>query len=78
MCSCSTSRRCRPALGALLGDVPDLDDLEQRVGGRFNAILLSVALMGSASAGAQAELELRRTLPELGRAVMGEAAARPA
>jgi hypothetical protein len=63
--------------GAVLGDVPDLDDLEQRVGGRFNAILLSVALMGSASAGAQAELEFRRTLPELGRAVMGEAARSP-
>jgi Cytidylate kinase-like family len=61
----------------LLGDVPDLDDLEQRVGGRFNAILLSVALMGSASAGAQAELEFRRTLPELGRAVLAEAARSP-
>ena len=61
----------------LLGDVPDLEDLEQRVGGRFNAILLSVALMGAASAGAQAELEFRRTLPELGRAVMGEAARSP-
>jgi Cytidylate kinase-like family len=61
----------------LLGDVPDLDDLEHRVGGRFNAILLSVALMGSASAGAQAELEFRRTLPELGRAVLGEAARSP-
>jgi len=61
----------------LLGDVPNLEDLEQRVGGRFNAILLSVALMGAASAGAQAELEFRRTLPELGRAVMGEAARSP-
>ncbi len=60
-----------------LGDVPDLDELEARVGGRFNAILLSVALMGSASAGAQAELEFRRTLPELGRAVLGEAARSP-
>jgi Cytidylate kinase-like family len=60
-----------------LGDVPNLEDLEQRVGGRFNAILLSVALMGAASAGAQAELEFRRTLPELGRAVMGEAARSP-
>jgi len=61
----------------LLGDVPDLEDLEQRVGGRFNAILLSVALMGAASAGAQAELEFRRTLPELGRTVMAEAARSP-
>jgi Cytidylate kinase-like family len=60
-----------------LGDVPNLEDLEQRVGGRFNAILLSVALMGAASAGAQAELEFRRTLPELGRTVMGEAARSP-
>jgi hypothetical protein len=61
----------------LVGDVPDLEELEQRVGGRFNAILLSVALMGAASAGAQAELEFRRTLPELGRAVLGEAARSP-
>jgi hypothetical protein len=61
----------------LLGDMPDLEDLEQRVGGRFNAILLSVALMGAASAGAQAELEFRRTLPELGRTVLGEAARSP-
>jgi hypothetical protein len=30
---------------SLVGDVPDLEDLEERVGGRFNAILLSVALM---------------------------------
>ena len=61
----------------LFGDVPNLEDLEQRVGGRFNAILLSVALMGAASAGAQAELEFRRTLPELGRTVMAEAARSP-
>jgi hypothetical protein len=61
----------------VLGEMPDLPDLEERVGGRFNAILLSVALMGAASAGAQAELEFRRTLPQLGRAVLGEAARSP-
>jgi Cytidylate kinase-like family len=33
----------------LLGDVPDLEELEERVGGRFNAILLSVAHFGEAA-----------------------------
>jgi Cytidylate kinase-like family len=59
--------------GDQLGDVPDLADLEERVGGRLNAIGLSIAMIGSGSALAVSELEFRRTLPELGRAVLGEA-----
>jgi hypothetical protein len=59
--------------GDQLGDVPDLADLEERVGGRLNAIGLSLAMIGSGSALAVSELEFRRTLPELGRAVLGEA-----
>jgi len=57
-----------------LGDVPDLAHLEERVGGRLNAIGLSLAMIGSGSALAVSELEFRRTLPELGRTVLGEAA----
>jgi cytidylate kinase len=57
-----------------LRDVPDLAHLEERVGGRLNAIGLSLAMIGTGSALALSELEFRRTLPELGRAVLGEAA----
>src|SRR6478752_6177296 len=57
-----------------LRDVPDLEHLEERVGGRLNAIGLSLAMIGTGSALALSELEFRRTLPELGRAVLGEAA----
>ena len=60
-----------------IGDVPDLADLEERVGGRLNAIGLSLAMIGTGSALAVSELEFRRTLPELGRAVLGEAARSP-
>src|SRR6478752_3047405 len=60
--------------GDQLGDVPDLAHLEERVGGRLNAIGLSLAMIGTGSALALSELEFRRTLPELGRAVLGEAA----
>jgi hypothetical protein len=62
--------------GDQLGDVPDLADLEERVGGRLNAIGLSLAMIGSGSALAVSELEFRRTLPELGRAVLGGEAVR--
>jgi hypothetical protein len=58
----------------LLGDVPELADLEERVGGRLNAIGLSLAMIGYGSAAAVSELEFRRTLPELGHAILGEAA----
>jgi hypothetical protein len=57
-----------------IGDVPDLAALEERVGGRLNAIGLSLAMIGTGSALAVSELEFRRTLPELGRTVLGEAA----
>jgi cytidylate kinase len=56
-----------------IGDVPDLEALEERVGGRLNAIGLSLAMIGTGSALAVSELEFRRTLPELGRAVLKEA-----
>jgi hypothetical protein len=59
--------------GDRLGEVTDLENLEERVGGRLNAIGLSLAMIGSGSAVAVSELEFRRTLPELGRAVLGEA-----
>jgi hypothetical protein len=55
----------------------DLDDIEGRFGGRLNALALAVAMTYGAP-GAFRELELRRTLPELGRKVMGEVARRPA
>jgi len=58
----------------LLGGVPDLADLEERVGGRLNAIGLSLAMIGTGSAEAVSELEFRRTLPELGRTLLSEAA----
>src|SRR6478609_10948466 len=61
-----------------LRDVPDLAHLEERVGGRLNAIGISLAMIGSGSALAVSELEFRRTLPELGRAVLGRPRARPA
>lgn len=57
--------------------IDDVDALEERVGGRLNAFALSAALMAGAG-DAFHELELRRTLPELGRTVMHEAAGSPA
>ena len=51
----------------------DLDDLEERVGGRLNALALSAA-MTSGSPEAFQELQLRQTLPSLGRAVLRQAA----
>ncbi len=56
-----------------LRDVPDLEHLEERVGGRLNAIGISLAMIGTGSAVALSELEFRRTLPELGRTILGEA-----
>ena len=51
----------------------DLDDLEERVGGRINALALSAAMMAGAPQAFQ-ELQLRQTLPALGRAVLRRAA----
>ena len=50
----------------------DLDDLEERVGGRLNALALSAAMMAGAPQAFQ-ELQLRQTLPSLGRAVLRRA-----
>jgi Cytidylate kinase-like family len=58
-------------------ELGDLDDVEGRFGGRLNALALGVAMTYGAP-GAFRELELRRTLPELGRKVVGEIARRPA
>jgi hypothetical protein len=63
-------RELSPALG-------DLDDVEGRFGGRLNALALGLAMTYGAP-DAFRELELRRTLPELGRKVVGEIARRPA
>jgi cytidylate kinase len=52
--------------------LPDLDELEARFG-RFTMLSLSAALSVGA-AEAFHEVELRHKLPELGRAVLGEAA----
>jgi hypothetical protein len=66
----SIVREFSPELG-------DLDDVEGRFGGRLNALALGVAMTYGAPA-AFHELELRRTLPELGRKVVGEVARGPA
>jgi Cytidylate kinase-like family len=58
----------------VLGDVPDMAALEERVGGRLNAIGLSLAMIGAGSGVAVSEIEFRRTLPELGRTILEKAA----
>src|SRR5436853_2145388 len=58
--------------------VDDLDGVEERFAGRLNALALSMGLTaGPAAAAAAQELQLLRKLPDLGRAVLGEAARRP-
>jgi cytidylate kinase len=56
--------------------VEDGEELERRVGGALNLAALSMA-MTTGSLDAFQELQLRKTLPELGRAVVGDAARRP-
>jgi hypothetical protein len=56
--------------------VADAEELEKRVGGPLNLAALSMA-MTTGSLDAFQELQLRKTLPELGRAVVGDAARRP-
>jgi hypothetical protein len=56
--------------------VRDGDELEKRVGGPLNLAALSMA-MTTGSLEAFQELQLRQTLPALGRAVVGDAARRP-
>jgi cytidylate kinase len=58
-------------------DVDETSDLEARLGGRLNTFALSLAL-SSGSPVALRELRLRQALPQLGRAVLREAARRPA
>ena len=58
-------------------EISDVDELEERLGGRLQAFALSVALAGGATE-ATRELQLRRALPALGRAVLAEAAREPA
>jgi cytidylate kinase len=53
------------------------EELEERLGGRLNELFLSAALTTGA-ADAFREFQLRRTLPELGRTVLCEAARTPA
>jgi hypothetical protein len=66
-----------PLVHELSPELGDLDDVEGRFGGRFNALALSLAMTYGAPA-AFREVELRRVLPELGRKVMGEVARGPA
>jgi hypothetical protein len=56
--------------------VEDGEELEARVGGPLNLAALSMA-MTTGSVDAFHELQLRNTLPDLGRAVLGDAARRP-
>jgi hypothetical protein len=56
--------------------VEDGEQLEARVGGALNLAALSLA-MTTGSLDAFLELQLRKTLPELGRAVLTDAARRP-
>lgn len=66
-----------PLVHELSPEFGSLDDVEGRFGGRLNALTLALAMTYGAP-GAFRELELRRTLPELGRKVMGEIARHPA
>jgi cytidylate kinase len=58
-------------------EVREDDDLAARLGGRLTALSLGAAV-STGSTEAFRELRLRRDLPELGRAVLREAASRPA
>jgi hypothetical protein len=57
-------------------EAADVDELAARSGGRLNAIALAFA-MGAGSPEAMRELELRPTLPDLGRSVLRDAARCP-
>jgi len=66
-----------PLVHELSPEFGSLDDVEGRFGGRLNALTLALAMTYGAP-GAFRELELRRTLPELGRKVIREIARHPA
>jgi cytidylate kinase len=57
-------------------DLPEVDELEGRFGGRLNTLALSTAITAGA-VDAFREIELRQKLPDLGRAVVAEAARSP-
>jgi hypothetical protein len=59
-------------------EVEDFEEIEERIGGRLRTLAFSMAITtGPAAAAALQELQLRHKLPELGRAVIGEAARQP-
>jgi len=59
-------------------EVEDFEEIEERFGGRLSLLGLSMAITtGPAAADALQELQFRHKLPELGRAVVTEAARRP-
>jgi Cytidylate kinase-like family len=59
-------------------EVEDFEEIEERFGGRLRMLAFSLAITpGLAAAAAVQELQFRHKLPELGRAVIGEAARRP-
>ena len=70
-------RALEPLVHELSPELGNLDDVEGRFGGRLNAMTLALAMTYGAP-GAFRELELRRTLPELGRKLLGEIARQPA
>jgi cytidylate kinase len=56
-------------------EVEDIEEIEERFGGRLRMLALSTAMLtGSSAAVALPEIEFRHKLPELGRAVFSEAA----
>jgi hypothetical protein len=57
--------------------IGDADELEERVGGRLNALALSLA-MTAGSPDAARELTFRKRLPELARTLLADATRRPA
>src|SRR6266481_5490449 len=59
-------------------EVEDFEDIERRFGGRLRMFASSLAMTsGPAAAAALQEAQFRHRLPELGRAVVSEAARRP-
>src|SRR2546423_11135821 len=58
--------------------VDELEEVEERFGGRLRMLASSMAMTsGPAAATAAQELKLRQKLPELGRSVLTEAAREP-
>jgi cytidylate kinase len=66
-----------PLAHELEPEITDADELEERISSRFTALALGAAI-ATGSPEAVREFKLRKTLPDLGRAVLREAARRPA